>query len=165
MTTSEGRAVTGIIQSIEEVLGAENIPAIAPLNGQGGRLGFSQMLSALTGRASMDGYKVVTDHQTIQVLIDNEESCCETWGYLASEDDLTPYIGAELREIRLTDTALNTERVIASDYYEDEGGIQFVDFVTDRGTFQLAVYNGHNGYYGHGILVALGDEILLNETL
>lgn len=43
--------------------------------------------------------------------------------------------------------------------------IQFVDFVTSRGTFQLAVYNSHNGYYGHGIIVAKDDEILLNETL
>ena len=45
------------------------------------------------------------------------------------------------------------------------GGIQFVDFVTDRGTFQLAVYNSHNGYYGHGILVLKNDEVLLEDDL
>jgi hypothetical protein len=60
---------------------------------------------------------------------------------------------------------LNQTVVKESGYYEDEGGIQFVDFVTDKGVFQLAVYNAHNGYYGHGILVAKDDEILLNDTL
>lgn len=88
-------------------------------------------------------------------------------GLLQSEDDLTAYIGAELREVHLTDTALNKAAVEKSDYYDgdDGGGIQFVDFVTDRGTFQLAVYNSHNGYYGHGILFAKDDAILLNDTL
>lgn len=154
----------GIIRDIAEVRSVAVAP-VAPLVGAGGRLGFSQMLGVLTGQDNMDGYVVETDQHTYRVLISNEQSCCESWGYLASEDDLKPYIGAELREVRLTDTALNTERVEQSDYYEDEGGIQFVDFVTDRGTFQLAVYNGHNGYYGHGVLVVKDDDVLLNETL
>src|SRR6185437_12398098 len=141
------------IQRIEVVTGKQ-IQPIAPHDGTGGRLGFSQMLSMLAGFDNMDGYEVETDQHVYRVLISNEQSCCESWGYLASDDDLTPFIGAELREVRLTDTALNTARVEASDYYgDDAGGIQFVDFVTDRGTFQLAVYNGHNGYYGHGVIV------------
>ena|SRR5260221_3933439 len=155
----------GTIQDIEEVTGID-LPALAPLDGKGGHLGFAGMLNALSGNGSMDGYKVVTDQHTYLVLIDNETSCCESWGYLSSDDDLKHYVGAQLREVRLTDTALNTERVEASGYYDgDEGGIQFVDFVTDRGVLQLAVYNAHNGYYGHGIIVARDDDILLNETL
>lgn len=160
MTTSEGT-----IQSIEEVQNFE-IQPVAPLHGEEWqRLGVSQMIAALVGRSSMDGYKVVTSLHTYLILIDNQQSCCEGWGYLSSEDDLQQYVGAELREVRLTDAALNAERVTASGYYEDNGGIQFVDFVTDKGTFQLAVYNGHNGYYGHGILVVKDDDVLLNNTL
>ena len=161
----------GIIRRIDEITGKQ-IQPIASLEGTGGRLGVSQMLSALTGAETMDGYAVETDQHTYHVLIDNEQSCCESWGYFASEDDLTAYVGAELREVRLTNTALNTERVEASGYYgygedesDDGGGIQFVDFVTDRGTFQLAVYNGHNGYYGHGIIVAKDSDVLLNDTI
>lgn len=155
----------GIIQSIEEVKDLR-IEPIAPLEGKGGRLGFSQMLGNLFGGAGMDGYKVTTDEHTLQVLIDNGQSCCETWGYFASEDDLASFVGAELREVNLTDIALKKEKVEASDYYGgDDGGIQFVDFVTSQGTFQLAVYNSHNGYYGHGIVVAKDNDILLNETL
>jgi hypothetical protein len=113
----------------------------------------------------MDGYKVETDKHTFHILIDNGQNCCEWWGYFSSEDDFNYYIGAELREVNLTDTALNKTVVEKSDYYDDKGGIQFVDFVTDKGTFQLAVYNSHNGYYGHGIVVAKDDERLLDERL
>src|SRR5260221_4368784 len=136
----------GTIQSIEEVKDF-HIEPVAPLEGKGGRLGMAQMINTLFGDASMDGYKVITGEHTVQILIDNGQSCCENWGYIASEDDFAPFIGAELREVNLTDTALNKEKVEASGYYEDGGGIQFVDFVTSQGVFQLAVYNAHNGYY------------------
>jgi len=47
----------------------------------------------------------------------------------------------------------------------DGGGICFVDFITTNGTFQLAVYNSHNGYYGHGIVVAIDEKIVHDDTL
>lgn len=155
----------GKIKSITEVQNA-TIEPIAPLNGSNGqRLGFGQMVSALSGFYNMDGYRVETDQHIFHVLIDNYQSCCESWGYLSSEDDFQQFIDAELLEVRLTDTALKQKVVDESDYYNDAGGIQFVDFVTDRGIFQLAVYNGHNGYYGHGIVVAKDSEVLLSDTL
>jgi hypothetical protein len=154
----------GKIKSIEEVYNFK-IQPVANMNGSGGRLGMSQMINALCGYSDMEGYKVETEDHVFYVLIDNGQSCCESWGYLSSEDNFTPFIGTELIEIKLTDVALNQSVVEKSGYYEDSGGIQFVDFVTERGVFQLAVYNAHNGYYGHGILVAKDNEILLNDTL
>ena len=155
----------GKIKSIEEVRDYK-IQPIAKMDGTGGRLGMTQMINALCGYSNMDGYKIETDKHIFHVLIDNGQSCCESWGYLSSEDDHSPFVGAELQEVRLTDTALKQSVVEESDYYGgDGGGIQFVDFVTDKGVFQLAVYNDHNGYYGHGILVAKDEEILTNETL
>lgn len=154
----------GTIKSIEEV-DDFTIKPISKLEGSGGRLGMSQMINSLCGYSSMDGYKVETNEHVVYVLIDNGQSCCESWGYLTSEDNLEYYLGSELKEVSLTDKALNQKVVEQSGYYDDCGGIQFVDFVTDKGTFQLAVYNAHNGYYGHGILIAKDDEILLNDTL
>lgn len=154
----------GKIKNIEEVCNYK-IQPVAKMDGKGGRLGMTQMINFLGGYSSMDGFKVETEEHTFHVLIDNGQSCCESWGYLSSEDDLKYYIGSELTEVKLTDVALNQTVVKESDYYNDGGGIQFVDFVTNNGVFQLAVYNAHNGYYGHGILVAKDDEILLNETL
>lgn len=154
----------GKIKSIQEVHDYKIHPVVQ-LRGKGGRLGVMQMFNALCGYADMDGYRVETDKHIIHVLIDNEQSCCESWGYFASEDDLQAFIGTELKEINLTDKALNKKKFEESGYYEDEGGIQFVDFITDKGTFQLAVYNAHNGYYGHGIVVAKDDEILCKDVL
>ena len=156
----------GKIQAIEEVSDIQVRPA-ARLDGRGGRLGFSGMLDALmVGSTSMDGYRVQTDLHTFHVLVSNGQSCCESWGYLCSEDNPQQFLGAELLEVRLTDTALKPEVVEKSGYYGgDCGGIQFVDFVTDRGTFQLAVYNAHNGYYGHEVLIAKDEEIILRDVL
>jgi hypothetical protein len=154
----------GEIKTISEVCDFK-IEPVSILNGKRGRLGMSQMLNSLAGYQDMDGYKVETEKHSFFVLIDNGQSCCESWGYFSSEDDLNQFLGAELKEINLTDTALNQQEFEESGYYDDGGGIQFVDFVTDKGVFQLAVYNAHNGYYGHGILVAKDNEILLNETL
>lgn len=155
----------GKIISIEEIQGFKIQPVNALNGANGSSLGISQMLSSIMGYSDMDGYKVVTDAHVYHVLIDNGQSCCESWGYICSEDNVKPFIGTELREVKLTDTALNQTVVEKSGYYDDEGGIQFVDFVTDAGTFQLAVYNAHNGYYGHGILVAKDDEILCEDVL
>lgn len=154
----------GKIKNIEEVYDYK-IKPIANLEGKGGNLGLSQIFRTLSGYSDMDGYKVETDEHIFHVLIDNGQSCCESWGYFSSEDDMSKFIGAELREIKLTDKALNVKKFEESNFYEDAGGIQFVDFVTNKGVFQLAVYNAHNGYYGHGILVTKDEEILVNETL
>lgn len=156
----------GKIKEISVVDGLK-IQPVAQLQGKGGRLGMSSMINvAFGGYQDMDGYKVVTEDHEMAVLIDNGQSCCESWGYFSSDDDLQQYIGAELKEVNLVDVALNVKKVEDNGAnFLDEGGIQFVNFVTDKGTFQLAVYNVHNGYYGHGIVVAKDTEVLLNETL
>jgi hypothetical protein len=156
----------GTITQIEEIHEFRT-KRIGNINGNNGsRLGVTQMLNSICGNASMDGYKVTTDKTEILVLIDNGQSCCESWGYMASEDDLSAYIGAELQRVLVTDTALNREAVERSGFYDGEcSNIQFVDFETSKGVFQLAVYNAHNGYYGHGIVVAIGDDIIHQDTL
>lgn len=95
-----------------------------------------------------EGFEVVTDKRTIRVCISNDQCCCESWGHLASDDDLAQFVGAKLLEVRAVDTALNT-KTNPGDI--DEGDVNFVDFLTDRGKFQLAVYDSHNGYYGHSV--------------
>lgn len=118
------------------------------------------------GYASYDGYKITTSEQEYLILINNGQCCCERWGYFSSEDDFSNYIGKTLLDVSLTDKALNTKKVEESKYYDDCGGIQFVDFrFTDGSVLQFAVYNAHNGYYGHPIIIAKNRKILLKKTL
>lgn len=120
-----------------------------------------------------DGYEIVTEGgMVIRALVSNAENCCESWGYMSSEDDLNDYIGATLLSIKVIDENLDEKTAWQSRIYEeangspwDEGGAMFVNVNTDRGTFQIAVYNSHNGYYGHEAMVTVDDKVLENDCL
>jgi hypothetical protein len=130
------------------------------------RPGVTQAFDTALIYAAYDGYKITTSEQEYLILIHNGRCCCERWGYFASEDDFSNYIGKTLLGVSLTDKALNTKKVEESKYYDDCGGIQFVDFrFTDGSVLQFAVYNAHNGYYGHPIIIAKDRKILLKKTL
>lgn len=99
---------------------------------------------------NFDGYKVITSDQEILLLIDMETCCCESPGYFWSDDDFSRFIGSELLNIEVVDTELNKEKLDKEiGYGLDEGGIMFVNLVTNKGILQFAAYNSHNGYYGH----------------
>lgn len=95
-----------------------------------------------------DGWVIVTSQQTIKIGISDGQSCCESFGCIVSHDDVSEFIGANLRSVSVVDTALNA-RVIEATEYLDEGGAMFVNLDTSRGKLQFAAYNCHNGYYGH----------------
>lgn len=104
------------------------------------------------------GYEVETDCQKILVLVDQVQSCCESAGYLSTPDDPKEFVGAQLRKVEIVDQALSKEAWDKEHPYGlDRGGVVFVNFETDQGLFQLAVYNSHNGYYGHDARVVSRD--------
>jgi hypothetical protein len=116
---------------------------------------------------TMEGYEIITEKNKILVLIQDGQQCCEQAGFFSSDDDLKSFIGSDLREVNLTDKALRkiTVSEIGLDLDSEYTSIQFVDFVTDKGAFQLAVYNSHNGYYGHDIKVMIDDKAICKQTL
>lgn len=77
---------------------------------------------------------------------DDRQSCCEN-RYMVTADDLSEYENAKLLDFELKD-ALNSE----DEHGEHE--IQFLDVKTDKGVFQMANHNEHNGYYGGFWIVA-----------
>lgn len=107
--------------------------------------------------SNYEGFEVETTEQRIYVLISNSSSCCENWGHFATPDDPKEFIGAQLLKVEIVDEALNKETFEkdCGDVYD--GGVMFVNFETDRGTFQLTAYNKHNGYYGHTAKVISRD--------
>jgi len=153
------------IKEIKEVFDVKKSNATQISGDNDSQLGMSQILSVLPEWGRYDGFFIKTDTDNYMVLINNDQSCCENWGYFSTEDDFDSFIGAELLSVRLTDTALKKEKVENAARYLDCGGIQFVDFETSEGVFQLVVYNSHNGYYGHKIMVVKNNEILLKSIL
>lgn len=111
-----------------------------------------------------DGYEIATDQQHILLLITGDQQCCESFGYLLTEDDPSKFIGATLLGVDRIDMARNEKTVFLrralgwEDYYDlDEGDAMFVNVKTDRGTLQFVAYNAHNGYYGHEVRIISRD--------
>ena len=113
-----------------------------------------------------EGFIVTTDEQEIKVGIDNQQNCCESWGYLMSHDAIDEFIGAKLLDIKIVDAALNVKSYteVVGEYGVDGGGTMFVNFETDKGTFQLVAYNAHNGYYSHDAVV-ISKQLNVSEFL
>lgn len=111
-----------------------------------------------------DGYKISTTENDYFILIDNDQQCCENWGYFSTNDNIQDFIGKTLLGVELTSTALDNAKVQVGDL--DYGGIQFVNFkCTDGNTLQFAVYNAHNGYYGHRIRVMVNKKDMYTDWL
>lgn len=119
-------------------------------------LEIKEVLGIKYNHSTMEGYEVVTDKQKIQVLISDGQDCCEDAGYMSSFEDPSEFIGGELLKVEVVDTAHNKKKWDNRHPYgflNDGGGAEFVNFETNKGLFQLAVYNSHNGHYGHSILI------------
>lgn len=113
--------------------------------------------SLLTDENPTCGYQIITSKRRIYVSIDNKPLCCEDWGYMSSEDDLSYYRDAELYDIKAVDSGLKVY-CIKNDSHEETNTF-FVNFETSKGTFQIVMYNSHNGYYGHCVKVISVETI------
>lgn len=101
------------------------------------------------------------DDSQIKMGIDNSQNCCENWGYLISEDDLTQFVGAEYYGIEAVGQAL--EHVEVKNVYE--GGVMFINIKTSEGVLQFVAYNEHNGYYSHDAVVIENGTVTHSESL
>ena len=120
------------------------------------------------GHLNVAGFEVVTTKQSIKLYIDDDGQCCEKWGYFWCNENPQDFIGANVNNVSITDTALNEAEMKKneldpnSEYFE--GGVMFVNIDTDRGLLQFVAYNEHNGYYGHDAKVEC-SQISHSETL
>jgi hypothetical protein len=102
--------------------------------------------------SNYEGFQIITDKQTIQIGISNSQSCCESWGYLITNDSTDEFIDSELLNIVIVDSALNDKKIEEIEYL-DSGDAMFVNFETSKGLLQIVAYNCHNGYYGHNAVL------------
>lgn len=108
-----------------------------------------------------EGISVTTDKHKFLVGIEMGQSCCENYGYLTSEDIPSEHIGANLLSVEVVDGDLKTFDI------EDSTDMHamFVNFKTSVGTYQVVVYNEHNGYYGHEVVIVKNGVVEHEETL
>jgi hypothetical protein len=104
------------------------------------------------------GYCIITDDNLHFIMISNEQLCCEEYGIIKSNDDLSYYEGLNLIDIK----------AIEDDHSGSgcrETCTLFVNIETSKGLLQLNVYNTHNGYYGHNVEVKTMDNIIYKTEL
>ena len=110
-------------------------------------------------QGAFGGYEVETNKQKIKLLMENQQQCCENFNYFWCNDNVNEFIGTNLKNVTLTDKALNTKEIpIASDGAYDCDAC-FVNLETDKGTLQFVAYNEDNGFYGHDVRI---ESIQLN---
>lgn len=104
----------------------------------------------------------------IKIGIEEFQQCCENSGYLTTNDNINDFIGAELKEIIKVDEYFNTKKfdvkAFEDTFYMEETRMIFVNFNTDKGTFQVIAYNEHNGYYSHNVLL-LSEQLKIDEYI
>lgn len=147
-----------IIESIQEWEG--NIP-ITSKNFKTG--------DVYTYDTSVGGYLLKTNKKEYKFVIQNQDNCCEHWGYFMSEDTFEDFIGATLIDIKVVDTAMNVTELKMEDELKggglDSGDVMFININTSEGLLQFTAYNSHNGYYGHTAFLIVNDVVEKEKSL
>jgi len=113
----------------------------------------------------VSGFVVKTDEQDIILVISSVQSCCESFGYFWTNDDTKEFIGAEVYNVSITNTMLETKDIDKNENIKvDEGDTMFVNIDTDKGMLQFVAYNSHNGYYGHDAYV-ISNKLRTEKSL
>lgn len=106
----------------------------------------------------------LTDGWTLKFGIDDQSQCCEDWGYITTLDNPDDFIDAKVLDIFYTETALNSGALAVCGEPLDINSCMFITVKTNKGDFQLVVYNEHNGYYGHHTTCFI-EQTLLDHKL
>jgi len=123
-----------IIEEIEELFGRDEIDLRGSMS-------------------SYDGFAIHTNKQTIYLLIENDQNCCEKFGYFFTNDEYKSFIGSKLIGVKIVDECLNVSRLDEITDGPEERETMFVNIETSEGLLQFTAYNCHNGYYGHTAIV------------
>ena len=115
-----------------------------------------------------DGKYNFVDENNVFVGYDSGQSCCENFGYFFTDKMPEPDITADKTETTIEfdqskyvfDPSF-IERINGGSF--DEGGIAIFKLVNKdkrkkKDIIYLCLYNYHNGYYGHGFEMKIGEE-------
>lgn len=91
------------------------------------------------------GALITTNKRHIYFAIDNEDQCCEKYGFLDwHTEDANDLVGESLRHLKFS----YKEDI---NKYDDPKQTWFIDIQCSGFSLTLTAYNAHNGYYGHTV--------------
>lgn len=95
------------------------------------------------------GYQITTTQRQIEVRIDADTRCCESFGIDTTWEDLAAVHGSVLQA---PDLCWGPEPP------QEEGYCRATALLhTSAGTIVFRLWNNHNGYYSHDIQLCFGD--------
>ena len=113
------------------------------------------------------GYRLtLSDNNSIMFMIDSYQQCCESFGYLSTNDNIQDFIGSTIQKVEIVTGDNYTKSDLIISNYNGKDTIEvdvkecvFLIVTTDKGELTFAVYNAHNGYYSHDVKVFVGDKV------
>lgn len=107
--------------------------------------------------SNYDGFRIETEDEEMYFLIGNSQCCCENWGtYLYTPEDLKDYIGADY--LGYDESSCSEIENHLKIEYVGPDEICFLNIHTSKGTIDFAVYNSHNGYYSHAVVLKITNK-------
>lgn len=107
------------------------------------------------------------DNNNVFVGFDNQQCCCENFGYALTKEIPTKKVESDTPEVDPDgyqfDTEFYTEGFPDSQW--DEGGRATFKLTKGEDTLYLTLFNSHNGYYSHGFEMKCGNELLREGSL
>lgn len=119
------------------------------------------------------GFRIVlSDNNSIMFAIEDAQRCCESFGYISVNDNLEEFIGSTLQKVEVVTGKEYTKSELVVDSLNQANNIRieveecvFLVLTTDKGELTFTVYNQHNGYYSHNVVVFVGNKIHLKTQI
>lgn len=113
----------------------------------------------------LDGVKIDFDNDKSLIFgISNDQDCYEEWVYISQfdDEDVANHIGAKIRSIEIVDHYVSTQ---LEEIGACETDCYFLNVMTTKGELNFAVYNIHNGYYGHRVTMKYDNKEMFSKFL
>ncbi len=104
-----------------------------------------------------DGFEIKTSQQTVKLLVENVQSCCEDFNTIISPKvSFYSFVGSEIINVKYSNKK-DFEEFPSMIRNDSDTQYVTIEIMTSNGPFYLIGYNHHNGYYSHECIVEWKD--------